>query len=243
MNAVECRSVHFAYPQRTILRDFTLSLATDRVHAILGANGSGKSTLLSLLIGWIPPTRGTVLVSGNDPRRGSRSESARRVALLPQAETAAFAHSALEFALLGRAPYLSAGARPTHADIEIARTALRRAGVERYADQPVTKLSGGQWHQVLLARALTQQPQVLLLDEPSAYLDPAQTAGLVAIVRELVTQQVTVVIVSHDLAFVRSVADHCALLADGRCLASGKPTAVMRADLLHQVYGAPVSLD
>lgn len=243
MNAVECRSVHFGYSQQTILRDLTLSLPTDRVHAIIGANGSGKSTLLSLLIGWLQPTRGTVLVSGSDPRRGSRSETARRVALLPQAETAAFAHSALEFALLGRAPYLAAGARPSEADIAIAREALGRAGVERYANQPVTKLSGGQWHQVLLARALTQQPHVLLLDEPSAYLDPAQTAGLGALMRDLVKEHVTAVIVSHDLSFVRSVADHCTLLADGRCLASGEPAAVMRADLLRQVYGAPVSLD
>jgi iron complex transport system ATP-binding protein len=238
MNILEVRKAGFSYPgARPILNDLTFELVKGTIAAILGPNGAGKSTLLDICLGWKQPDRGAVLLAGKPFQDWSRGERGRMMSLVPQRENVRFDFTVLEYVLLGRAPHLRPLETPGKRDRAIAREALSAAGVAALADRSVTTLSGGEYQLMLIARSLTQQPSVLLLDEPASQLDPGHQLRVMRLLKKLSRQGITVLFTSHSPQTAAIVADTVHLLKSGRFRFSGRPREALTEKNLRAVYG------
>jgi iron complex transport system ATP-binding protein len=235
---LELRDVHFAYEGRPVLRGVSLEARPGRVLGLLGPNGAGKSTLVRLAAGLLRPGRGRVLLEGRDLSAWSRRAIAQRVALLPQDSQPPPAFTAREVVSLGRTPHLGwLGAEGPHDRAVVAR-ALELTDAGDLADRPVDELSGGERQRVLLARAIAQEPRVLLLDEPTLHLDLGHQVGLLDLVVRLARQGgLAVLAVFHDLNLAARSCDELALLSQGRLVAAGPPDEVLASPLVGEVYG------
>ena len=222
------------------LHDLTLGIPGGAVTAILGPNGSGKTTLLRLLLGVLRPRQGAIQVAGRPQESYSRRELSQLVGLVPQDEHIPFDFSILEYVLLGRAPYLGPLATPSREDTRLALEALHAVGMEGMHDRPLPNLSGGERQLAVLARALAQQPRILLMDEPTAHLDLGNQGRLLEIVRELAATGTTVVLTTHDPNLAASVAGTAILMRSGRVLDAGPVGSVLTAPNLSATYEVPV---
>lgn len=218
------------------LRDVTLNLRPGSVTALLGPNGSGKTTLMKLANRRLSPTSGRIIYAEKDLSECSRRDVARAVGFVPQAERIAFDYSVLDYVLMGRAPWLSPLSVPTAPDVEIAEKALADVGVEALAGRSVRKLSGGQLQLVLLARALTQSTQILLLDEASSALDLANKRRFLTIIRTLAERGKTILLSTHEPAVAESIADQVVLIKNGVIEASGSIDSVFTEPNLSRIY-------
>ena len=227
---------------RDVLRDLSLEVPGGAVTAILGPNGSGKTTLLRLLLGVLRPQQGTIRVVGRPQDGYSRRELSQLVGLVPQDEHIPFDFSILEYVLLGRAPYLHPLATPGEADTRLALDALRAAGLEGMQARPLPNLSGGERQWVVLARALAQQPRILLMDEPAAHLDLGNQGRLLDIIGGLAAAGTTVVLTTHDANLASAIADYVVLMAGGRIVEAGPAGTVISADTLSVTYGVPIEV-
>ncbi len=224
------------------LQGLTLEVPAGSVTAILGPNGSGKTTLLHLILGLLTPTRGTIELAGRPQTAYSRRELGRLLALVPQKEHLTFNFTVLEYVLLGRAPYLQLLETPRPTDRQAALEALRTVGAEALQERGVTALSGGEQQLVTLARALAQQPRLLLLDEPTAHLDLGNQARVLEVMRRLCAGGVTVLFTTHDPNAAAAVADHVILMRQGRVLAAAPTAAALTAENLRVTYNVPVEV-
>jgi iron complex transport system ATP-binding protein len=242
--ALSLRGVRFAYASDgpEVLRDLSLDVPAGSITALLGPNGSGKTTLLWLMLGLLEPGAGTIHVAGRPREHYSRRDLSRQVGLVPQDEPVAFDLSVLEFVLLGRAPYLGLLELPSEADRGLARDALATIGLAALAHRAVPSLSGGERQLATIARALVQQSQILLSDEPTAHLDLANTRRVLAVMRELGREGRTLVFTTHDPNLAAAIADHVVLLRDGRILAAAPTAAAMTAESLSATYGVAVEI-
>ncbi len=220
--------------------DFTIEEGT--VTAMLGRNGAGKSTLFALILGWLRPGRGRILLGGRHLREYSRNELGRSMSLVPQSEHMPFDFSVQDYVLLGRSPHLPSLRMPDAGDLRIARDAIARAGIDDLALRPVTELSGGELQLVLIARSLAQQPRLLLLDEPASHLDPANRKRLLAILSSLAGQGLTVLLSTHDPDMAAVAASRAILLAGGRVSARGSIDQVLTEEHLRAAYGTDLML-
>ncbi|MFN3705142.1 MAG: ABC transporter ATP-binding protein [Thermoflexales bacterium] len=238
------RDVTFGYRPHhpPVLDCVNFSLRPGRVLAIVGPNGAGKTTLLALALGWLSPWRGDVLLAGRAIHSYKRNERGRWLALVPQSEHTPFDYSTLEYVLMGRAPHLPPLGIPGPVDYEIALDALARAGIAALANRPVPQLSGGERQLMLLARAIAQQPRLMLLDEPTAHLDLHNKARLIQIMRHLRAQGVTLVMTNHEPDVVLAVADDVLLMEAGRPPVFGLPDEVFTEDALSRIYRLPIRL-
>lgn len=237
---VEARGVSFAYAEGgpEVVRGARLSVGRGRLAAIVGANGSGKSTLVRLLAGILKPSRGEVFLGGVPLASVEPRLRARRVAYVPQTISTVFPFSALEVVLTGRSPYTSRFRFESARDMEAARAALRAVDAAHLEARPVTELSGGERQLVSLARALAQEPECLLLDEPSASLDLKHRAGLVRHLRRLRDEQaMAALVVTHDLMLLDPAFDSVFAMRGGELVAAGAPSEVLRDEVLAAVYG------
>jgi iron complex transport system ATP-binding protein len=238
---IEAEAVSFAYGPRRVLDDVSLAVAPGELVGVIGPNGGGKTTLVRLLSGVLAPAAGSVRLGGRSLAAHRRRELARRLAVVPQDPTLEFPFTALEVVLMGRAPHLPALGFPGARDLAIARAAMARLEVGGLEDRPLDRLSGGERQRVLLARALAQEPEVLLLDEPTTHLDLRHQAGIYDVVHELGRERgVAAVSVLHDLNLAALYCDRLALLAGGRILRQGRPAEVLDAAALAQAYGTEV---
>ena len=219
-----------------VLDGVDLTLEAGASVVLLGPNGSGKSTLLKTLAGLLPPLGGTVRLGEDDLSRLGAREIARRVASVPQDENAPFAFTVRQIVTLGRLAR-SNGLLDTPEDHAAAVEAMRRADCERLADRPMGETSGGERARALVARALAQDTPLVLMDEPSAHLDPAHGAWIVGLVRELAGEGKAVVVALHDLNLASAMADRTILLAEGRVVADGPTDAVLASKGLDQAFG------
>jgi iron complex transport system ATP-binding protein len=259
--------VSFAYPAKRgaasgppVVRNVSIDVARGSLTGLLGPNGCGKTTLLKLLSGVLLPTSGTIALDGQALRSMSRRDVARRVAVVPQETHPAFDYTTLEMVLMGRHPHLGAFQLEGPDDLAIARESLAATGTLHLADRPFMTLSGGEKQRVVIAGALAQSPDVLLLDEPTASLD----LGYQLEVQELLARLnrghqdtatktrrseegpdggqattrsgVTMVLATHDLNLAAALCDRLVLMRDGRVLASGAAADVLNAAMVRQLY-------
>ncbi len=212
--------------------------------AILGPNASGKSTLLGLLAGTLKPLSGRVQLEGFETSQLDSRTRAQRIAVVQQESPLLFPARVWEYVLQGRHPYGRSLRFASPEDCTIALNALAQVGAQHLRDRWMDKISGGEKQRVILARALAQQPQLLLLDEPTLHLDIGAQVELLQQLRRLAEEnRYTVVVVTHELNLAAEFADQVVLLHGGKCLRVGSPAEVYRQDLLEQVFEAPLDVE
>ena len=219
------------------LDDVCLSVERGSLTGLLGPNGCGKTTLLKLMAGVLRPARGTVALDGRPIDSLSRRELARHVAVVPQETHPAFDYTALEMVLMGRHPHLRPLQLEGPDDIAVACDALAATGTAHLAQRPYMSLSGGEKQRVVIASALAQQPEVLLLDEPTASLDLAYQLEVAALLSELNRERgVTIVVATHDLNLAASLCQALVLLRRGCVVASGPTEKVLTGRAIRDLY-------
>jgi iron complex transport system ATP-binding protein len=236
--------LEFAYPGGSpVLRGLALEARRGRLLAILGPNGSGKSTLLRVLVGLLRPARGQVRLDGAALHDLPPAQLARQVGYVPQETLAVGGFTVLETVLMGRSPHTGALGFESPDDWSAAREAMSLTEVQAFADRSLDELSGGERQRVIIARALAQQPSLILLDEPTAFLDIRHQHAIYGLLVRLVREQAkTVVCVSHDLNLAATYSDDLVLLDHGHVAAAGRPQDVLRSEVLSPVYEMPVEV-
>jgi iron complex transport system ATP-binding protein len=231
-----------SYPgaERNAVDGVSFVAGSGKLTALAGPNGSGKSTIVRALLGRADVVRGSVAAGGSDVRTLSLTELARRVAVVPQREEAAFPSRVREYVALGRYPHLGLWRAATSADDAAVDDALEQAGVSTLAGRDTDALSGGEWQRVRIARALAQRTPALVLDEPTTFLDVAHEMAIFELLSSLARSGLAVLLVSHQLNLVARFADTIVLLNEGKIATSGPPRDVMKADRLESIYGWPV---
>jgi iron complex transport system ATP-binding protein len=232
------------------LEQLSFQVAVGEILGIVGPNGSGKSSLLKLLAGLLSPHRGTIRLGGRESQRLSQLDIARLVAVVPQEYVQIFPFTVAETVLMGRFPhrksrFWSVGlGDDTEVDLVRAHEAMSETDVLSLADRLVSDLSGGERQRVIIARALAQEPKILLLDEPTAFLDINHQIEICSlIVRLRAERQLTVVLVSHDLNVASQYCDRVLMLKEGKLCRIGSPDETIRPDVLRIVYGCEVVVD
>jgi iron complex transport system ATP-binding protein len=244
---LQADSVTFGYERRAgapnVLEDVSLDVPAGRIVALLGPNGSGKTTLLRVLAGLLSPASGRVRLAGRDVGSFSRRELARRVAIVPQETHATFDVTALDLVLMGRYPHLGTFELEGARDLAIARAALAATDTAALERRRLSTLSGGEKQRVVIASALAQSADLLLLDEPTASLDLGYQFEIATLVRRLNRDRGTTIVVStHDLNLAAAVADTAVLLRRGRVLARGALPEVVTAEHVRALYGVEADI-
>ena len=240
MNPIAVRNVTYRYRSGTGIEAVSFSVGPGERLGIVGPNTAGKSTLIRLLSKVLQPQQGQILIGGQDLATMGRMALARQVAVLPQEFQVAFPFRAGEVVLMGRYPH-AGGAWRAH-DRAVAWAAMDAVGIGALADRRVDELSGGERQLVSLARALAQEPAILLLDEPTAHLDIRHQRTILATLDGARGVR-TIVLVSHDLNLASEYCDRLLLLAQGCILACGPPEEVMTPDILERAYGCAVEIE
>jgi ABC-type cobalamin/Fe3+-siderophores transport system ATPase subunit len=239
--ALCARGISAGYAGRPVLHGVTLAVEPGEMLAIVGPNGAGKSTLLKVLGGTLRPDEGTVEVLGRALDSYDRRALARAVASVAQESTVAFQFTVLEVVLMGRAPHLGAFNFESPDDLAIAMRALVSFGLSELAERPINELSGGERKLAFLARALAQEAQVVLLDEPTAFLDLKHVAAILSRFRTLAaSRHVAIAATMHDLNAAALYADRILLMRDGAVVGHGAPAEVLTAENIRRVYETEV---
>jgi len=240
-NAIALKDVSFSYGARPALDGVTLFVERGSFVSLAGPNGSGKTTLLRLVSGYLKPRTGQIEVLGRDVRRMTRREAARAVAVVPQESSSIFPFTVEEIVLMGRFPHLGPYGFEGSRDIEAAREAMALTDTTDFASRYIEDLSGGERQRVIIARALAQGAEILLLDEPTAFLDIKHQIDIASLVKRLQREKgLTVVMASHDLNLAAAFSDSVLLLKHGKAFAQGTPREVLTERILSEAYGAGV---
>ena len=241
MVQIKLLDVTVGYNSSTVLEGITLSVERGEFVALLGPNGSGKTTLLRVLSKVLPPRHGTVFLESTDLRRISTKALARKMAVVSQTAAVGFDFTVEEIVLMGRAPHQSRFGIDTAHDREIAARAMARTRTLHLARRSVASLSDGEFQRVMLAKALAQQPEILLLDEPTSHLDMNFQIEMLELIRTLNRQEgITVIAVLHDLNLASSYCERIILLKDRKIYAAGTPEEVLTEAIISEVYEAEV---
>lgn len=234
---LRARNLSFGYGDRSFLRGVSLEVEAGRCCALLGANGAGKTTLLRLLCGVLRPHRGDVELLGRSLGELDPRERARHLGFLPQATPSAGGFAVFEVVLMGMYSTMPARGWESVREWRAVVESLRRVGAGALLRRRFGELSGGEQRRVLLARAMVSRPAVLALDEPLASLDPGFGLELLEHLQRLKEEGTGMVVATHDLGLVQSLADHAVLLRRGRPLASGPTGEVLTSENLDSAYG------
>ena len=245
---LQVKDLHVGYGDVEIVHGASFTASRGEFVCIIGANGCGKTTTLKCMLGLLPHTSGSVTVAGRDTLRMAEKERARHFAYIPQAHTPPFPFSVADVVILGRTPYVNSLARVTREDKRIAYEAMALLGIEGLAGRIYTELSGGQQQLVLIARALAQQTDVLVMDEPTASLDFGNQQMVLSQMKKLTRSGTSVIMVTHDPDHALFCADKVVVMHEGRVIAEGAPDDVMTDECLHTIYGTaarivPVELE
>jgi len=245
MQALAVENVTFGYtPGVPTLSNISLDIRKGEFFGLVGPNGSGKTTLLRILDRIYVPQEGSVALDGRPLNTYARVELARRVAFVPQDSGPLFPFTVLEVVLMGRTPHSRGVAFENPHDREIAREMIRLTGISHLEHQPITMLSGGERQRVFIARALAQQPQILLLDEPNAHLDIAHQIEIFAVISKFNKELgLTVISVSHDLNLAASYSDRIAMMVCGTVAAVGTAAEVLTQSNIQEVFQTRVLVD
>ncbi|MBN1847680.1 MAG: ABC transporter ATP-binding protein [Deltaproteobacteria bacterium] len=238
------KHIGFRYELAWVLRSIDIQVHAGEILGILGPNGSGKSTLLNIMDGVLTPQEGEVRLNGHNLHDLNRSAIAKKVAMVSQENHFRFSFSTLEVVLMGRFPHLGRLQFEGKKDLDIARDALSATHAEDLAQRSIHELSGGERQRVLLARALAQEPLVILLDEPTSFLDLKFKREIFRLIAALSEERgVSVVVVSHDIDLLSQYCRHLVMLKQGSIFAEGKPEEVITTSNIETVYECPVMVD
>ena len=242
--AIEATHIAYAYGKQPVLHDISFAIASGDFFIIIGPNGSGKTTLLKLLSGIYRPATGQIVIGDRALGAFSRKALARRIAHVPQMIQTDFPFTVREVVLMGRSPHLGVLGMEGAQDLQLAEKAMGFTEVAHLADRKLNQLSGGECQRVYIARAICQQTDIILLDEPTASLDLAHQVRIMDLMERLRSEQgTTVVMVSHDVNLAAMYASRVLLLKDGRLLQMGQPGEVMTYGTLEEAYGCKLLVD
>jgi iron complex transport system ATP-binding protein len=237
---LEARDLAIGYRRRVVGRGFNIELGPGEVLALLGPNGGGKTTLLKTLLGLLPPLAGTVRLAGQDLGRLLVRDRARHLAYVPQVHSGIFAFTVEDMVLMGRSAWTSLLSPPSAHDREVTREALSRLGIGHLAGRPYTQISGGERQLALIARALAQEPRIVLLDEPTASLDFGNQGAIMREIRRLADTGLAVAFSTHDPNHALRYADRALLIRAGAFTAAGPVRDVLTRERLEALYRADV---
>jgi len=229
--------IHVSYDSVDALKDITFAVHGGELLGVVGPNGSGKTTLLQCINGVLTPKSGAVLIDEQSICSSTRREVAREMAVVPQHSPTTIPFTVLEVVLMGREPHLGRFCGETEEDLRIARRAMLATGVLHLADRRAGELSGGEMQRVIIARALAQEPRILLLDEPTLHLDVNHQLEVLELIHEATKQNdLITVLVSHDLNAVARYCHRLVVLNQGEIVAAGTPQEVLSPGLIKEVY-------
>jgi iron complex transport system ATP-binding protein len=237
---LEARDLTIGYGRKVVGRGVNVAVQRGEVLALLGPNGGGKTTLLKTLLGLIPPLSGTVTLAGAPMQQMSVRDRSRAMAYVPQVHTGTFAFSVEDMVLMGRSAHASIFSQPSAHDRRVAAEALARLGISHLGDRPYTMISGGERQLVLIARALAQQPQMVVLDEPTASLDFGNQGKTLREIRRLAAAGLAVVFATHDPNHSLRYADRAMLIRDGQCVGFGSAFDVVTRENLRMLYNSDI---
>ena len=241
---IASKSITCGYDDRDVLRGVSLEVVRGAFVGLIGPNGSGKSTLLRALAGILPLSAGMVILAGRPLGTYSRRQIAQRVAVVPQVSGSIFSFTVEDYVLMGRTPHLGRLQAQGPDDLHVAWQAMELADLTDLASRPVTELSGGELQRATLARAFAQQTEILLLDEPTAFLDINHQHEIFELLTRFnQNEQRTIVCVSHDLNLAAQYCQRLIVLSEGRVRTQGPPQMVVTAEMIAQVYHAEVQVD
>ena len=238
------KNIGFRYGEKWALKGIDLHINVGEILGIIGPNGSGKSTLLKIMDGVLIPQEGEIIIRRTPFRELRRMEIAREVAMVSQENYFRFSFSSLEVVLMGRFPHLKRLQFEGERDLEIAFDSLKATYAQELAERSIHDLSGGERQRVLIARALAQEPKVILLDEPTSFLDLRYKREIFRLISSLSREKgLSVVIVSHDIDLVSQYCHRLILLKNGLIYEMGEPEEVITASNIEAVYECPVLVD
>jgi iron complex transport system ATP-binding protein len=237
---IEARELSFAFGPRPILNQISFQVAEGEYLAIIGPNGAGKTTLLKCLNRLLPGGGGRIVIAGRPVEQYGRRELARLLSYVPQADGRSIPFSVREFVGMGRYPYLRAFSRGGPDDRRAVEDALALTGTAAFADRPLNTLSGGERQKVLIAAAIAQGGRIMLLDEPTTFLDPKHQAEVLAVLRRLHRERgLTIVTVTHDVTNAIQESQTILALKDGAVAFAGPAEQAAEAGVLERIYGVP----
>jgi iron complex transport system ATP-binding protein len=237
VKAIEIKDIKFGFGERLLFDRFSLDIEAGEFFGVIGPNGSGKSTLLRLCAGILKPEAGRIHLFGKDLSRISRRQIARTLSIVPQESFFTFEWTVEQVVMMGRNPFLMTFARPTVRDWEKVEEVMGLTGVLELRGKSINSISAGEKQRVIVARALAQEPEIVLLDEATSHLDLFHRLEIVRILVQLKNQGKTVVFVSHDLNEASGYCSRVLLLASGKTLACAQPEMVIKRELLKEAYG------
>ncbi len=241
--ALGVKQLACGYGRREVLEDLTFDLHQGEMLGVIGPNGSGKSTLIRALTRILSPSRGSIALYGRPLQHHTVREIACQIAVIPQQTPVTFAFSSLDVVRMGRTPHLRRFRRESSKDREIALEAMRRTDCLAFRDRPIHELSGGERQRVIIARALAQQPSILLLDEPTSFLDLNHQVEIFDLLRHVCASDgLAVLCVSHDLNLASEYTTRLIMLKDGRTYADGPPERILTRGYIKAVFETEVTV-
>ena len=241
---IDVHSISFRYQKNWVLQDISFQVGKGEFIGVIGPNGSGKSTLLKVLYRLLSPQQGEVLVEFVPLKRMSRAEIAKRIAVVAQETYPLFPFRVIEIVLMGRSPYLGYLMFESEKDLEIAKKAMKWTEILNFSERPIDELSGGERKRVFIARALAQEPEVILLDEPTANLDIHHQIEFLDLILSLNREKgLTIVMATHDMNIAAEFCDRLILLRQGTIYKMGSPKEVITEENIERVYGCQVLVD
>ena len=241
---IEVQSISFRYHEEWVLQDVSFQVGKGEFIGLIGPNGSGKTTLLKILYRLLSPQQGEILFEQVPLKRMNRTDIAKKVAVVAQETHLLFPFSVMEIVLTGRSPYLGHLMFEREKDLEIAKKAMEWTEILPFAERPIDELSGGERKRVFIARALAQEPEVILLDEPTANLDIHHQIDFLNLILTLNREKgLTIIMASHDMNIASEFCDRLLLLQKGKIYKIGIPEEVITQKNIEQVYGCEVWVD
>lgn len=243
-NPLDIESLSYTYVNLPVLDEISLSVKKGEILGILGPNGCGKTTLLKNLNRNLHPHKGCVLIDGSDIEEISKKEIAKKVGVVPQSNEIRFAFTVREIVGMGRMPFQDSFRGASSKDLEIIEKAMEQTGVLSMADRLINTMSGGERQRVIIARAISQTPEIILMDEPTLHLDINMQFEVLDLIKRLSKENdLTVIIVSHDLPMVTRYCDRIVLIHDHKVFAMGTPEEILTEENMRAVFNVDAKLE
>ena len=242
MVKLKIKDVEFSYASVPILKDVCIEMATSEMLGVVGPNGAGKSTLLRCIDRILKPQRGSILLDEREIKEMSRMELAKKMGYIPQSSAQVFPATVFDTVLMGRRPHI--GWRSSEKDMKKVLETLQLLNIKSFAMRDINELSGGQQQKVFIARALTQEPDVLLLDEPTSNLDIKHQLEVMDIIKNIVREKgIAAIMAIHDLNLASRYADRIIMMNSGEIFSAGDPVSVLTSENIKHVYGVEVKVN